>query len=717
MSYERGGNPSTEKFHPRRIPREKFLGFLTRGKIQLRMDNNNPKIVSLKGLSAREAKRLLRIHGENIIYRKNRIRPILTFIKKLNSPLFLTLSGVAVLSLFLGEKTNSVIILVMISLSATLDFWNSYWSEKAVGRLTVKVSSTATVLRDGVRREVPFKFVMPGDLIFLSAGDIVPADATILEANNLFVNESALTGESFPAGKTEKPPQNAVRMGTSVVAGLASARVTSIGFNTEFGKIAEHMATNPPETDFEKGIREFSFFIMKVTFVLVVFVFLVNAIFGRDILTSLLFAIAIAIGLTPELLPIIMSVGFSRGSIRMAKRDVIVKNLSSIQSFGSMNVLCTDKTGTLTEDHIVLVRYTDGFGRDYEPVLRFAYLSTKFHSAVRSPLDDAIAEHKPPDEISGYRKIYEVPFDFERKRNSVAVKNKEGAVLITKGAPEEMIKVSSYYEDGEGFRTCTNAIKDKIMEQFRFFSADGFRVLGVAIKNVDGDKTEFTSADEFGMTFCGFIIFIDPPKPTAKDALLALNALGVNVKILTGDSEILTQKICRDIGLPVKKVITGSELEKMSAEKLLLNVRETTVFARINPIQKERVIIALKKTGHSVGYLGDGINDAPALVQADVGIAMATGTDVAMESAGITLLHGDLSKFVKAVRLARLTMRGVRQNLFWAFFYNVVGIPIAAGLLYPIWGIVLNPIFAGMAMALSSVSVVGNSLRLKVKKI
>lgn len=616
----------------------------------------------LEGLNSEQAQRLLRSHGENVIYRKSHMRPLVAFAKKFNSPLILILVGAAALSFFLGQRTNALIIFMMILLSATLDFWNSYWSEKAIEKLTAKVTTTATVLRDGSRREAPFKFIVPGDIIFLSAGDVIPADGAVLAARDFFVNESALTGESYPAEKSATAPRNTVKMGTSVLTGYATAKITTTGSDTEYGKIAEDLAKAAPETDFERGIKEFSYFITKVTFVLVIFVFFVNAFFGKGIFNSLLFAIAIAIGLTPELLPVIMSVALGRGSARMAKKDVIVKNLSAIQSFGSMNILCTDKTGTLTEGKIKLVRYVDGFGKTFAPVLRLAYVSSKFHTAVRSPLDAAIAEYGPPD-ISGYEKVDEIPFDFERKRDSVAVKSGATFLMITKGAPEEILKISAQYRDSEGARPMTDALRSDILAEFESLSAEGFRVLGVAEKELPPGQQRYAKEDESAMIFYGFVAFLDPAKTTVAEALSDLRQLGVETKVLTGDSEILTQKICHDIGLEVRGVITGDELEQMSEDELMRRAGATTIFARVRPRQKEIIILALKKSGAVAGYLGDGINDAPALKAADVGISVNNAVDIAKETADLVLLRKSLRVLRDGIVEGRITYHNTMKYI------------------------------------------------------
>lgn len=632
---------------------------------------NMNNALTFEGLTTHEAERLLRVHGENVIYRKSHWRPVFAFMKKFNSPLILVLVATALVSFWLGEKTNSIIILFMVLLSAVLDFVNSFKSEVTVERLVSRVAPTATLLRDGTKKEVPIKDVVPGDVAYLSAGDIVPADAEVLVAKDFFVNQSALTGESFPVEKrAEANDDRRLFMGTSVVTGYATIVIKTTGKNTEYGKIAEHLAKAAPETDFETGIRKFSFLVMKITIGMSAFVFVVNAFGGRGILTSFMFATAIGIGLTPELLPVIMSVALSRGSTRMAKRDVIVKNLSSIQSFGGMSVLCTDKTGTLTEDRISLVKYIDGFGQTSERVLEYVYLSSAYHTGVRSPFDAAIAAHSAVD-ISAYEKIDEIPFDFERKCDSIVVERDGQRQLITKGAPENVMKSSSYFFNGQAVVDFTPAQQKIVRAQFDLMSADGFRVLAVAVKNVDGHEREvYSKEDEVGTCFYGFAVFLDPPKATAREALLELANLHVTVKILTGDSELLTRKICHEVGLEVRGVINGHDLDLVNDDDLLRLVHETNVFARVNPLQKERVILALKKVGYAVGYLGDGVNDAPALRAADVGITVNNAVDIAKETADIVLLRKSLRVLKDGVLEGRRTFNNTMKYVMMSISSN-----------------------------------------------
>ncbi len=632
---------------------------------------------NIHGLTLDEVERRFKQYGKNVFLKKKRAHAFTLFIEKFKSPLLLILISAAIISFFLGEKTNGSIILVMVVISGVLDFVNTYKSEKAIAKLISKVKTTATVMREGEKQEIEISEIVPGDIIFLSAGDIIPADGIIIEANDFFVNQSTLTGESLPIQKMNKgkeveksifEDEKRVFSGSSVTTGYAVIEVTATGKSSEFGKIAEHLQARQPETDFEKGIKRFSFFILRITTALVVLVFLGNTLLGRGAFNSFVFAIAIAIGLTPELLPIIMTVALSRGSIRMAKKDVVVKTLSSIQSFGGMNIFCTDKTGTLTEDKIVLMKYMDGFGNPEEHIFLYSYLSSYFHTGIKSPLDAAIKMYKEVN-IDTFKKIDEIPFDFERKRDSIIVEENKKRICITKGAPEDILHISGSYVINQASRKIDDESQKRIFEQFTKLSGEGFRVLAVAVKDVQ-KKEEYKKEDESDMQFLGFAVFLDPPKLTAREAVKDLSALGVEIKILTGDSEILTQKICRDLDIPMKGTCTGRELEKMDADMFLKCVHGNTIFARISPIEKEKIILALKNDGNSVGYLGDGINDAPALRAADVGISVNNAVDIAKETADIILLRKSLRVLHDGVIEGRKTFQNTMKYIMMGLSSN-----------------------------------------------
>jgi Mg2+-importing ATPase len=644
---------------------------------------NTKRTDSKNGLSTAEAKKYLFQFGENTIYHHKRLQPIVMFIKKFNNPLLFLLIGAAIISFFFGQRVNAVILIVMILVSVILDFFNSYKSEKVAERLVSKVASTATVRRDGLKQEIPFHALVPGDIIELSAGDVIPADCVVISADDFFVNQSALTGESFPVEKYAKEESTsifdtdlklsdtmAVFMGTSVVTGYAVVQVIQTGSKAEFGKIAEKLSAVKQETSFEKSLKSFSVFIVRLTLVMVVIVFLVNAFYGRGFLNSFLFAAAIAVGLTPELLPVIMSVTLSHGSLRMAKKEVILKNLASVQNFGSMDILCTDKTGTLTEDKIELVKCVNMSGIDSKDTLLYAYLSSVYHTARRSPLDDAIQIHGKMD-TSSYKKIDEIPFDFERKRDSIVVDSGLDRYMVTKGAPESIISISTFLDKEGNVEEFNEEEKNKAHGEYDKLSADGFRVLAVCIKKItQEERTKYKNQEEEGMTFVGFAAFLDPPKKSASSALEELRNLSIMVKIITGDSEILTQRICRDLDIKITGVLTGAMLDKLSDEELSNKLETVDIFARVSPEQKERIVKLLQKLGHTVGYMGDGINDAPVLKIADVGISVNNAVDVAKETADIILLNKNLHVLKDGVIEGRKTFQNTLKYIKMGFSSN-----------------------------------------------
>jgi len=634
---------------------------------------------SLDGLSSDEVKRRLEVFGYNELVRKKKRAAIIDFLSHFKSPLIIILLVAGLISGFFGEVVNAAIIFIIITLSVVLDFYQESKADRAAEMLKRKVATTATVLRDGAKREVRLAEIVPGDIIFLSAGDIVPADARVISAKDLFVNQSALTGESFPVEKTNLPLKsydpsitewsNYLFMGTSVVSGTATAVVVKTGSLTEYGKIAKRLVAREPETEFQRGIRSFGYMIMQVTFLLVIFVFFINALYMRSVLDSLLFAVALAVGLTPELLPMIISVNLSKGAVSMAKKGVIVKRLAAIQNFGSMDVLCTDKTGTLTENRVKLILHMDLNGNESDKVLLYSYLNSYYQTGLKSPLDEAILRFRDVD-VKDYRKVDEVPFDFVRKRLSIVVEYQNQRFMITKGASEEVAKICSFYEVGEVIADITDEVRQKIEQKHMDLSAEGYRVLAVAYKRLREDKPIYTANDEKEMVFLGFIAFLDPPKETAREALQLLKNAGVELKILTGDNELVTRKICEHLGFDVRGIVTGSEIAQMHDDALARIVEEVNVFCRVTPAQKDRIISALKNNGHVVGFLGDGINDAPSLRTADVGISVENAVDIAKESADIILLQNDLRVLHDGVLEGRKTfgntmkyiMMGVSSN-------------------------------------------------------
>lgn len=634
---------------------------------------------SLNGLSSEDVEERLKLFGYNELVKKKKRLAIISFLSHFKSPLVIILLIAGLISGILGETTNAAIIFFIVVFSIILDFYQESKAERAAEMLKQRVATTATVLRDGVKREVRLNEIVPGDIIYLSAGDIVPADARVITAKDLFVNQSVLTGESFPVEKIAQPLKsfdlsitewrNYLFMGTSVVSGTAMAVVVKTGSLTEYGKIAKRLVEREVETEFQRSIRNFGYMIMQVTFILVLFVFFINALFMRGILDSLIFSVALAVGLTPELLPMIISINLSKGAISMANKGVIVKRLAAIQNFGNMDVLCCDKTGTLTENRIKLILHVDINGDENEKVLLYSYLNSYFQTGLKSPLDEAILNFKDIN-VKNYQKIDEIPFDFVRKRLSVVVGNQNQYFIITKGAPEEIVNICTYYEVGDIIADITDEIHRKIEQKYIELSSEGYRVLAVAYKRLKEIKPIYTVNDEKEMIFLGFIAFIDPPKETAREALQLLKKANIELKILTGDNELVTRKVCEHLGFDIKGIVTGSQIAQMHDDALARIVEEANVFCRVTPSQKDRIINALKKNGHVVGFLGDGINDAPSLKNADVGISVDNAVDIAKESADIILLQNDLKVLHDGVLEGRKTfgntmkyiMMGVSSN-------------------------------------------------------
>jgi Mg2+-importing ATPase len=626
------------------------------------------------GLSSAEARTRLAKFGPNL-FRDHKEQPLwLQFISRFKNPLIILLLVASAISAFTGEMTNFVIITLMVLFSVTLDFIQEHRAGKAAESLRKTVSVLARVIRDGNSMEVPITEVVPGDLVVLSAGDMVPADGLVLEAGDLFVKQALLTGESYPVEKrsgaaaadaTElQDAANAVFMGTTVISGSARIRVVKTGTGTAIGAIADSLSRQPPPTAFEIGTHRFGLLIMRLTILLVLFVLLVNAFMHKPWLESFLFAVALAVGLTPELLPMVVSVTLSRGALLMAKKRVIVKRLTSITDLGSMDVLCTDKTGTLTEAKIRLEQHVDPQGKPSERVLELAYLNSFFETGLKSPLDDAILAHENID-VSTWKKIDEVPFDFERRRVSVLLDKGNGRVLVVKGAAEEIIGLCTRYEEqgNEAQIPLDQDARVRIHEEHIALEKEGFRVLGIAWREVPPDHSDAVVGDETELVFVGFAGFLDPPKESAGAALAALKEWGVTVKIVTGDSELVTQHVCAQLNIPVTGVLTGKEIAQMDDSALRIRVGTANLFCRVNPSQKDRVILALRARGHVVGYLGDGINDAPSLQSADVGLSVDSAVDVAKEAADMILLDQDLNVLLDGVLEGRRTFGNIMKYI------------------------------------------------------
>ena len=645
-----------------------------------------PKQKNYQGLTSIEAEAKLKQSGQNIIIQKKKFGSLFIFFKKLTSPLFLLMISISLVSIAIGQVTSAVFVIMMVILSAVFDFINSYKSQKVVEKLATRVSTKVIVLRDNEKKEITPNAIVPGDVLFLSAGNIIPADCELIESDDFFVDQSALTGESMPCEKIASTKNlgkkvsvdeaNLIFMGTSVISGLATVRVITTGQETKFGKIAGELNKAEPKTNFEISITKFSLFIMRLIFYMVSFVLIVYLVKNsqnlerNSVLQAITFALAITLGVTPDMLPAIITFCLSRGSKMMANKKVIVKHLSSIESFGSMDILCTDKTGTLTQNHITLIKYVDYIGKDSAKVLELGRVSSYFHTGVENPMDSAINEYQAGD-ISSYKKIDEIPYDFERRCSSMVVKNNNKKFLITKGAPEAIINICSQYELG-GKVTKDHAKKNLITKKFQNLSQDGFRVLGLCYKEIfeTDEKKSYSKSEEVNMTFIGFLAFLDPAKATVEKTLNELEDLGVEIKILTGDNELLTAKICHEIGLNIKGIITGEEMEKMSDLALSRKIASINIFARIDPVQKERIILLLKKSGKTIGFLGDGINDAPALRAADVGVSVNNAVDIAKETADIILLEKNLETLKDGVIEGRKTFHNTLKYILMGLSSN-----------------------------------------------
>jgi Mg2+-importing ATPase len=647
---------------------------------------------SRSGLTSSQATESLKIYGYNEVAKKKRTTAVVKFLLSFKNPLMLILLFAGVLTGLLGDRVEAAIILMIVLVGVVLMFFQESKAEKAADELKEKVATTATVVRDNVSREIKLSDVVPGDVVTLSAGDIVPADGRLISAKDFFVDQSALTGESFPLEKTPSALtaqeacsinewNNYLFMGTSVVSGSATAVVVKTGSSTDYGKIVKKLVERRPETEFEKGLRRFGYLIMQVTFLLVVFVFFVKAYSApntRGILDALLFSVSLAVGLTPELLPVILSVNLSKGALAMSKRGVIVKELASIQNFGNMDVLCTDKTGTLTENKVRLLLYVDLEGNENAKVLLYTFLNSHYETGLKNPLDEAILEHREVH-VEDYEKIDEVPFDFVRRRVSVVAERERERFFITKGAPEEIFKACSYYEFSEKIYDLTAETERRIEQKYYDLSADGFRVLGVAYKKVKEEKTVYSINDESEMVFLGFVAFLDPPKETAKDSLELFRKSSIELKVLTGDNELVTRKVCEQLGFEVKGVVLGVDVAKMNDDALARVVETANIFARVTPSQKDRIITALKSNGHVVGFLGDGINDAPSMRVSDVSISVENAVDVAKETADIILLHKDLTVLEEGVLEGRKTFGNTIKYVLMGISSNFGNMFSAAG--------------------------------------
>ncbi|MGC8917083.1 MAG: magnesium-translocating P-type ATPase [Thermoanaerobaculum sp.] len=603
------------------------------------------------GLSSAEAEERLATFGPNEAAPVAKLTFWQDLAQRLKSPLVVQLLVIAGVSAVIGEGKSTLIVSAMVLLSVGLSYILDRRSSQAVETLGKRVQSRTLVVRDGVETEVPVADVVPGDVVVLHAGSIIPADVRLISAKDFFVSESALTGESMPVEKTATVPAepkatslelpNACFFGTWVESGTAQALVLRTGRNTLFGALSQRLSEERPETDFDRGVRAFTFLMMRMMVVMVAAVFLIVGLTKKNWVEALLFGLSVSVGLTPEMLPMMLAVNLAKGALSMARKKVIVKRLPAIQNFGAVDVLCTDKTGTLTQDRVVLEKHVDILGNPSEEVLNYAYLNSFFQTGLRNLIDRAILEYADLD-TSECRLVDELPFDFQRRRMSVVVEYEGDHVLICKGAVEEIYSCCSRYQIEDEVYPIVEAIRADLFEEVEKLNRDGFRVLGIAYREFGREKTTFTVEDESDLILLGYIAFFDPPKESADEALKLLRKAGVEVKVLTGDNALVTEKVCRDVGLPFERVVTGAQLAALSPEELARVVEQAQIFVKLTPTQKEDVVSALRRNGHVVGFLGDGINDAPALRAADVGISVDTGADVAKEAADIVLLEKSL---------------------------------------------------------------------------
>jgi Mg2+-importing ATPase len=613
----------------------------------------------LGGLSEVEAESRLKQVGANEIARQKRQSVLMRLLSNVKNPLVLLLVALGVLSYLTGDQRATVVIFVMVVLGVVLRFFQELRADNAAAKLQAMVGNTATVVRDGKDQEVPLKMLVPGDIIRLAAGDMVPADARVLSAKDLFLNQAALTGEALPVERKAAAPaadiqnpldlSNLCFLGSNVESGSATAAVIHTGNRTYFGSLAAGIVGPRQSTSFDLGINKFTWLMIRFIAVMVPAVFLINGFFRHNWLDAFLFAMAVAVGLTPEMLPMIVTVNLSKGALAMARKKVIVKRLNAIQNFGAMDVLCTDKTGTLTQGKVVLEKYLDVNGDADEKVLHYGYLNSYHHTGLKNLLDQAILDHEELEERlkakEKFKKIDEIPFDFVRRRMSVVVEDETGLnTLICKGAVEEVLSQCTRV-DVKGQVVPVEREHDAKRRQIADdLNGQGFRVIALAYKEMPGasDDPVYSVKDESDLVLLGFLAFLDPPKDTASEALKRLHGLNVTVKVLTGDNEIITAHICKEVGMPVEHLLLGSQIETMSEPELATAASATSVFARLAPAHKERIIRALQSQGHVLGFLGDGINDAPALKAADVGISVDSAVDIAKESSDIILLENSL---------------------------------------------------------------------------
>ena len=665
------------------------------------------KIDLEKGLSNEQVENRLSTYGKNEMKQKKQKKWYNYLWDSLLSPFNIILMGITIILIYTDiiltsppSYANIIVILVLVLASTLLEFFEVYNSNKAAEKLKDLVATTCTVIRNETKIKIPLNEITIGDVILLSAGDIIPADVRVLEAKDLYITQSSLTGESDSVKKSSSTELSSIDeiesitdldticfMGTNVTSGSGKAIVIKTGDSTYFGKVANTITSGKPITSFQKGINNLSKLLIRFMLILIPITFLLNNA-KHGSLTAFTFSVAIAIGITPLLLPVILSSSLSKGAVKMSKKKTIVKRLDSIQSFGSMNILCTDKTGTLTEDNIVLEKYLDIKGNEDKKILEYVFLNSYFQTGLKGNIDEAVIKRAEKEEInviaSKYKKIDEIPFDFSRRRLSVIVSDGTSKKLITKGAIEEILSVCTTVNYKDTINPITSDIKNNILSISKNLNIQGMRVIGVCQKTDIENISEFSVKDESKMTFLGFIGFLDPQKESAKSAIERLNSYGVRVMVLTGDNEYVTRAICEKVNISTKRILTGNKVDKLSDMALLRLLRSTNVLAKLSPIQKARIVRLLREAGNIVGYMGDGINDAPSLTNAEVGISVDTAVDIAKETADIILLEKDLHVLVDGVVEGRKTFGNLLKYIKMAVSFNfgeVLSVLIASILL------------------------------------
>jgi P-type Mg2+ transporter len=645
---------------------------------QLLVDLNTTK----QGIQQTDVESRIKQYGPNALKSQSQTTAFGLLLRQFKSPLVLILIFASIISAFVGEWTDAIIVLVVVIGSTMLGFVQEYQASNAVEKLRSQVTIKSNILRSGKPQMLPSEQVVPGDVVLLSAGSLIPADGIVLDAKDFFVNQAVLTGETFPAEKRAGvvPAKasladriNCVFMGTSVRSGMAHVLIVKTGKSTVFGQIAERLGLQPAQTEFERGVQNFGYLLTQVMLVMVVIVLAINIFLAKPPIDSLLFALALAVGLAPELLPAIISITLAHGAQQMAKRGVIVRRLNAIENFGSMDVLCTDKTGTLTEGVVRLDGALDPNGQPSNIVLNYIYLNAHYQTGMSNPLDEAIIAYAEKAGIKSdmERKVNEIPYDFVRKCLSVVTANtKEEHTLITKGALENILKLCVQIHIGDQSHLLDGKSLAGIEQRYSDWSDKGFRVLGVAIKKMEGRAASYSTADERDLTFIGFILFFDPPKVDVEKAILDLAKRGVQIKIITGDNDKVARHVAEAVHLPITGLMTGSQLNEMSDDALWHTAERTTIFAEVDPNQKERIILALQKTKHVVGYMGDGINDAPALHTADVGISVDTAVDVAKDAADFVLLKQDLDILREGIDVGRVTFANTLKYILTTISAN-----------------------------------------------